>query len=389
MTGHMNITNRQAKDSASWHKGIGARLGFGFAIVVVLTMVLGIVAIVGMNSLADVTIKMHDHPLAVSNAVRDIRVNIMAMHRSMKDVVLAKNTEQLEEAEGHVADYEQDVFVAFKMVFERFLGEKHDVEVAHRAFCDWKPIREEVIELMHQNRRDEASEITKGKGAGHVAYMDESIQTMSDFASKKAASFFDNAQDSRQRHLTLVSVLFLMVSGACVLMGILITRSITKPLTYIMDGISKLGDGNLDHTLNMERDDELGKLSAAFDKMTRDLKKTTASRNELDGANQQLNAINQQLQVNITAREQSEEQLQESEKRFKRAVVDSPFPIMIHAEDGEVIQLSKTWSELTGYQPEDIPTISDWAEKAYGQRMDLIRDYIDELYELDEKASAK
>jgi len=65
-------------------KGIGARLGCGFAVIVVLTLVLGIAAIVEMNTLADVAIKMHNHPLAVSNAVGNVRVNIMAMHRSMK-----------------------------------------------------------------------------------------------------------------------------------------------------------------------------------------------------------------------------------------------------------------------------------------------------------------
>jgi signal transduction histidine kinase/ActR/RegA family two-component response regulator len=276
-------------------------LGCGFAAVVVLTLILGIIAIVEMNRLADVTVTMYEHPLVVSNAVRDIKVNIVAMHRSMKDVALAKNPEQLEEAEGYVADYEQSVLNAFDIVFKRFLGDKHDVEVAHKAFLDWRPIRQEVLDLMHQNKCDEASGITKGKGAEHVAYMNECVQKMSDFASKKAASLFANAQDLRRLNLTRISALLLVISGTCILVGILITRSITKPITYVIEGIRECADGNLDCKINMERDDEIGELSAAFDKMTEDLSKAA---NDLNTAYQQLERARDRAEVANTAKSQ-------------------------------------------------------------------------------------
>ncbi|KIL96833.1 Phytochrome two-component sensor histidine kinase Cyanobacterial phytochrome B [Paramagnetospirillum magnetotacticum MS-1] len=60
--------------------------------------------------------------------------------------------------------------------------------------------------------------------------------------------------------------------------------------------------------------------------------------------------------------------LRESEARLHHAVSEAPIPIMIHAEDGTVTLLSRVWSELTGYGPEDIPTIQDWTRRAYGER---------------------
>lgn len=50
--------------------------------------------------------------------------------------------------------------------------------------------------------------------------------------------------------------------------------------------------------------------------------------------------------------------------RFRRAVLDAPVPIMIHAEDGEVLQVNKRWSDLTGYTPGDLPTYAAWVEQA-------------------------
>lgn len=72
--------------------------------------------------------------------------------------------------------------------------------------------------------------------------------------------------------------------------------------------------------------------------------------------------------------------LQESEHRFRRAITDAPFPIMIHAEDGEILHLSNTWSHISGYSHEEIPTIRDWTEKAYGERKGVILDVIDTIY---------
>jgi len=88
--------------------------------------------------------------------------------------------------------------------------------------------------------------------------------------------------------------------------------------------------------------------------------------------------------TDVTARKQSEQALQESQEHFRRAVLYSPIPIMLHAEDGEVLQINQAWTELTGYTHQDIPTIADWTQKAYGTRQGLVQENIDQLYHLDQ-----
>lgn len=82
----------------------------------------------------------------------------------------------------------------------------------------------------------------------------------------------------------------------------------------------------------------------------------------------------------ITDRKQAMDALQESEERFRRAIIDAPFPIMIHAEDGEVLNISRIWTEITGYSLDEIPTIPDWTEKAYGVRRENVKQIIDAVY---------
>jgi len=67
----------------------------------------------------------------------------------------------------------------------------------------------------------------------------------------------------------------------------------------------------------------------------------------------------------ITERKYTEQALLESEARFRQAVQVSPYPIMIFAEDGEVIMLNQSWVEISGYSHAEISTIHDWARLAY------------------------
>ncbi len=240
---------------------IGNQLAIGFAIVLILTMILGIRAIIGMQNLADDIVKIHQHPLAVSNAVRDIRADIIAMHRSMKDVALAKDVGEIATAAAIVDKYEKQVYKSFDLVSQRFLGDKSDVKTALRAFTEWKAIRDEVIRLMEFGEKDKAADITKGKGAKHVDEMNKKIQVMIDFASNKADSFFKNAQEESQWAISIMIILLIVTLITSVIMAILISLSIVNPLTEIVAKIRMVAKGNLNHEIDIYRNDEIGDLA--------------------------------------------------------------------------------------------------------------------------------
>ena len=99
-------------------------------------------------------------------------------------------------------------------------------------------------------------------------------------------------------------------------------------------------------------------------------------------------ALMQAVSAQVTMamiRLQNQRSLQESEERLRRAVINAPFPVMIHAEDGEVLLLSRAWTEIAGYPPEEIPTTQDWARAAYGALEEPVRELIDQLYAIEER----
>jgi diguanylate cyclase (GGDEF)-like protein/PAS domain S-box-containing protein len=69
--------------------------------------------------------------------------------------------------------------------------------------------------------------------------------------------------------------------------------------------------------------------------------------------------------VDITERRQKEKALQDSEFRFRRALTQAPVPVILHSDDGKVLIMNKTCTDLTGFTIEELPTIEDWSREIF------------------------
>ncbi|MDP3721816.1 MAG: PAS domain S-box protein, partial [Anaerolineaceae bacterium] len=85
----------------------------------------------------------------------------------------------------------------------------------------------------------------------------------------------------------------------------------------------------------------------------------------------------------ITQRNKILNELQESEKRFRLTIQNSPLPIMLHADDGEVLMISTSWEELTGFTHAEISTIDAWVYKAYGSQNSTILSTIKNVFAME------
>ncbi len=116
----------------------------------------------------------------------------------------------------------------------------------------------------------------------------------------------------------------------------------------------------------------------------RDITERKRAEESLQETNEQLRVQTEELQTQAEElRAQAEEltdtntALRESEEQFRRAIEDAPIPIIMHAEDGQVLRISHTWAALTGYTLADIPTVDAWLSRAvYGEGANAVRDYM-------------
>lgn len=85
----------------------------------------------------------------------------------------------------------------------------------------------------------------------------------------------------------------------------------------------------------------------------------------------------------ISEESKIKDKLNVAELRLNATVNYSPNPIVIHAEDGEIISVSDKLVELTGYAREDLKTLKNWTKKAYRHNSSKALDKIMSLYKDD------
>ena len=182
------------------------RFGWGFVVNIMLMIGLSVFLIGAMRKISSLTGKLYRHPFAVSGAVLSIESKIVKMHRSMKDVVLARDVHDVQLAQQEVEHYEARVHEDFAIIEKRFLGDHRRIRNAKQTFEAWKPIRDEVLALAISGDRDNAANITKGKGARHVARLHETLARFTEFAENKAAEFLSETRRTEQLTLSVAYV---------------------------------------------------------------------------------------------------------------------------------------------------------------------------------------
>ncbi len=261
---------------------IGSRLSLGFGLVFVLFCMLTIFAINRMEYLANNTSLIYNHPLTVSKAVLRINAHIIKMHRSMKDVALDDSLDEILRDSQLVDGFEIEVYADFDIIEKLFLGDKTLFETARQVFVSWKPIRDEVIELMLAGKRTKAERITKGKGAQHVVKIENAMDALNIFAQSKATKFLSNAESTTTQSITTIYLLLLITVIGMMMFTIYLTRSITRPVEALRAAVKEIGEGKLDTTLDIEASGEMGELAISIREMTANLSKVTASRDRLN-----------------------------------------------------------------------------------------------------------
>lgn len=106
---------------------------------------------------------------------------------------------------------------------------------------------------------------------------------------------------------------------------------------------------------------------------------------ELMDKEQSLSQANQELTWEIQAREEAETLKIQSDDQLKSALMDSPFPTMLHADNGEIIILNTAWIEKSGYSLRQLHSFDEWLKYCFRENAIKVVDEIDHLIHSNQK----
>ena len=197
-----------------------------FTITLFLLLWLGTTAIYKMVELADLSQNLYEHPYTVTTATKTIESNIISMHRYMKDVTLSTSKNELFMAIDNVNKNELIVYKQFDIVFDKYLGDKNDIQKSYDAFKNWKVIRDEVIFLVQNNQKAKAAQITKGKGARHIKNLNSQVNKLVKYAYNKAIFFNENAIKTKESSIIVVTLILTVILTIIVSILVLLVKNI-------------------------------------------------------------------------------------------------------------------------------------------------------------------
>ena len=235
-----------------------------FSIIIILLITLGVTSIIKMIDLADLSQQLYEHPYTVTNATNEIKINLISMQRCMQDIVLSTNKNELDFAIDNIDRRETIVYENFEIICNRYLGDKDDIKKSYRVFIEWKPIRDRVINLITQGRRDEAIDLTKNIGTKYIKNLNLQVDKLILYAQGKAIFFNKNAKKTQNLSIAFIITILLVI----VLISILILISLIKQLSKKDKEIEKhfnLIDQNI-MSASLDINLNIYKVSTAFTK---------------------------------------------------------------------------------------------------------------------------
>ena len=271
---------------------IATRLGMGFGALVFLIVIFGLSALYQMNRLKQQSDTLYHHPFTVIRSVDAAVIEVLKIHREMKDLAHTVESDKIRAHESRVSVYDEEVLRNLETVKSQFLGDSQIVNKVYQLLIDWGPIRDEVIQLRLAGDLAAADAITRGKGARHVSLIESELKGLKLFAARKASNSLTNAEVILRESTMIVSLILV----ATVLLGIAIAvpimRSIRIPLTRLDRAATQVSQGDLDQQVVVTSQDELGRLTSTFNSMVASIREQTE---EIQRKNEE----NERLLLNI------------------------------------------------------------------------------------------
>lgn len=284
-----------------WSLKISHKVILGFAIVLLLTVVNGIVAYTSLNSIAALIERFYNQPHTVATAVERVRINANAIYRAMKDVALAQNADEIRKASEQVDDYEQRALGHFAVIKERFIGDQQKVHELEEMFIHWKTLRDESINLALSGKQQEAIRNIQGNGADYVEGIIAATEELAQFTRSTAEQFTQEAEEESRTAITIMLIIVALTVVFSVTIAVVIVRGITRSLGLIQSEIDTLAErgGDLTQEIKLNANDEIGEMARSINRFIANLRNIIAQvktgSDNVAAASQQIAAASEEV----------------------------------------------------------------------------------------------
>ena len=255
---------------------IGRKLGLGFGVLALIITIVGIEGVISarkINGLLDTIVEKHALP---SLGLKEANLQVVQISRAVRNALLDDDVTVIDRRAADIAKYDSAFHAEFATYQAQIVREEQKVvanDVVAR-FRRLRPQQDEVIALARAGKVDEG----KGRLTALRAQADSIDALMDQLAASKAQLMEQAIVDAGSAVSSTMVVLFALIAVALVI-AVVTAIGITRPITGGLGQLAKAADGlaigDVQQTVAIESQDELGQLARSMERMI-DSQKTLA-----------------------------------------------------------------------------------------------------------------
>jgi methyl-accepting chemotaxis protein len=259
---------------------IPVKLGAAFAGVLILTAILGLFAISRTAAMKEDTASLGHDVVPATRVIGNLKDKTGSYRRNQILFNAGQETrdtlqEQFDEIEGMVAEYQKSYLTGSddRAALEAFVAAwQQYLEVSEPVFDLPKNDLQAVMQLIAVGPGDAAWEDTKAS----LASWDE----VNDKIAKQRIAETEHAADSTRTVTIVLLIAGLLLAGT---VATLLTRSLSRGMRKLLDAARGIAAGDVDQTVDIRSNDEIGDAGKAFEGMIDYLRDGVASADRIAG----------------------------------------------------------------------------------------------------------
>ncbi len=263
---------------------IAVKLSIAFIAVALITLVIGVVSIIELNSVGNSHEMLFRTYGNSQGLLGKVYTSILQNRLAIRDVVLSQDDAKVAPTAEKMKGYDQAIAGNMAELATLFIAEKDlaAYEELQEAVQDYLDVRDEAFALVQQgNYADAKALMESDRVINIVGHLDKDITSIIDTNIQTAEEHMD-VMSSNGQTLNLIFIIVMIVSfvGALAL-GFTMARSISKPIAAVVKAADQLAVGDTNISLNIHTKDETGMLARSFERMVAALRGLVTDANML------------------------------------------------------------------------------------------------------------
>ncbi|MFI2958646.1 MULTISPECIES: methyl-accepting chemotaxis protein [Priestia] len=231
------------------------------------------------QQIADSSESMYNDRLQPIRQLGQIRTNNRAIDANTLEMILSKGEnyqrKRLDEIQEKEAE-NKELMAQYKKTF-LLDSEKEKLAVYEENIGNLTQARSEAIQLAQDEKGDEAYNVFSKQIVPLRTTINNTLDDLQTINNDEAKSIYQKNKQSAKSAVTTLLLVSALVILLTIGIGLLIARMITKPLNDIKNLMETAKDGDFQVKGTYESNDEIGSLTASFNKMIGGLKEMIMS----------------------------------------------------------------------------------------------------------------